>query len=1412
MRKKLLIAGAILLALIIVLIAAAVFYVRSGRLDLLLQRQVIAALDDAGIRAEIGETRLDLSGYKVTLKGLRLFVKKDNRLFGEVDQITANFSIASYLRQEINLTDIEVVHPKLNLQLDQKGNFNLQSLISEKGKKEKEKGPVSFFSAKFIVDQGEIDFVDQQDQVTARVSDLQLHLTPKNPAQLADELNHRLQLSFAKGSAAFEGRKIEKIAATIEADVTEKSAQVDQLDLKSDLGNLSLTAKIDSFKPAIYELNSVHLEAQVEQVGRVFAPALGLSGRAVFDGRVSGTGADYHASGALESNGLVAEGIRVSGLRVKTTVDGTGEKYNAVADLASATIAGRGFEVSAAGVSSAKIKGQSDDFDVTGGLKISALSSGIVDVGAIHGNITADRKRVALSSLSADVLGGVISGSAEAALNGGSSSLRLDFTSIDLSQVATLAAAKEVRVRGTATGTADLTFPGLNYQKATGSVNAKIDGTVSPTENEGGASGGGELQVLATGNGLKVEKAVFRSGPSIASAAGEIGWNGKGSFDFEFKSTDMSDVQRAVESFGVIPQEVQEKYEIGLAGEGSFTGHADVDLDYGDADVNGHLRLASLKMHEEEAASFQGDINYSSSKIRVKGGSLVRQDGSRADFDLSASLANKDEVSIKANIQEFSLPAIVRAAVPGLSDFVDRGVITGVVDLKGLPGPRTIEGTANVTLSNGEFSFPSPDENEESRKVSVPEFTGEVNFKDSVLTVNDLRMKTGEAVVAGRGTFNLDTYEYSIDAGATNVALSEVSDKISENLKLGGRADVRVTGQGKWGSSDDWSELNLNASIEGRSVTLNGRDLGDAKLTAVTDNGLLKIEALGKIAEQMRNVNATVDLRDRNNYPINASIEFNDTDIGPYLNWISSELSGISGRATGSIKLGGPLQRPDDVQVVATISKLEIGGALGEGRPYRIANQGDLVVKGGSRGITVEHAVFTGEGTSVAIEGGLEREGNGKTSLSIDGEINMRLLSSLTPVVFATGIAQVQASIAGSLESPQLLGVMNLKDVGVRILDFPISASHGNGEIRFTSNQALVERFVATTPGGGSITIGGGAALAGLVPDRWRLDVKADQVAGEYPRDTQTVVDAELALQGNRKLQVLSGNLEVRRAAYTKAITLEELITTGGPFSTDFLEAGPGGSGAPSGLQTSLDLHIVADNTLIVKNNLADAVGSAYLNVRGSLDEPAVSGRVLLTRGTLEFRNGRYELVRGLITIPGRRDSDVVVDFQTEADIRGYHVTISFNGTIAKLQTQVRSEPELPEADIISLVLTGSVSSDRSTVATTSQTGLGLAQSILSASLSEQLERGTQRLFGLSRFSIDPLLVGRGNDPTARITIGQRVTKDLTVTYSQNLSSGVSGVEQVVLVEYRLSNRFSVVGYRNERGELGFDVRLRKRF
>jgi len=172
-----------------------------------------------------------------------------------------------------------------------------------------------------------------------------------------------------------------------------------------------------------------------------------------------------------------------------------------------------------------------------------------------------------------------------------------------------------------------------------------------------------------------------------------------------------------------------------------------------------------------------------------------------------------------------------------------------------------------------------------------------------------------------------------------------------------------------------------------------------------------------------------------------------------------------------------------------------------------------------------------------------------------------------------------------------------------------------------------------------------------------------------------------------------------------------------------------------------------------------------------------------------------------------------MIDLQAESDIGGYHVTIPFTGTPSHLRVTPRSDPQLPANDLIALILTGRPTGDTTTTAAATQSGLGLAQTLLSATLSTELQKQTQRIFGISRVGIDPFIVGRGGQPTARVTISQKINKNLSFTYSQNVTSGPTGLDQIVLVEYYLSNRLSVIGVRDETlGSTGFNVRLRKRF
>src|SRR5262249_43351429 len=151
-------------------------------------------------------------------------------------------------------------------------------------------------------------------------------------------------------------------------------------------------------------------------------------------------------------------------------------------------------------------------------------------------------------------------------------------------------------------------------------------------------------------------------------------------------------------------------YPVAVEGPGSFTGHVDGTVE--EPQINGHLKLSSIVAKsdkvvddtpDQEVGALEADVTYGPKEIQVENGSLVRPDGSRADFSLNASLEppaveRKDNISVKANVQNFDLPSLARV-VPGLAPLIGRGTVTGTVDLKGLPGPRSIEGTANLSLT-----------------------------------------------------------------------------------------------------------------------------------------------------------------------------------------------------------------------------------------------------------------------------------------------------------------------------------------------------------------------------------------------------------------------------------------------------------------------------------------------------------------------------------------------------------------------------------------------------------------------------------------------------------------------------------------------------------------------------------------
>jgi translocation and assembly module TamB len=215
-------------------------------------------------------------------------------------------------------------------------------------------------------------------------------------------------------------------------------------------------------------------------------------------------------------------------------------------------------------------------------------------------------------------------------------------------------------------------------------------------------------------------------------------------------------------------------------------------------------------------------------------------------------------------------------------------------------------------------------------------------------------------------------------------------------------------------------------------------------------------------------------------------------------------------------------------------------------------------------------------------------------------------------------------------------------------------------------------------------------------------------------------------------------------------------------------------------------------------------------------------GRITSNEGTLFYRDNKYSIDRGTLEFPIQLDKEPFITLQARTEIQSYQIAIDLRGELSDLSSislNVRSNPPLPQADIVSLITTGSLSNTETGIPTVAQSGINTAAEILTETLvNVPIRRATDKLFGLNRFEINPVISSIRQIPTARLTVGRQINRNLLVTYSTNLSEDQ---RQVIALEYRVSDRLSFIAqyqqkslnnFVQERNSFNFEIRLRKKF
>jgi translocation and assembly module TamB len=363
--------------------------------------------------------------------------------------------------------------------------------------------------------------------------------------------------------------------------------------------------------------------------------------------------------------------------------------------------------------------------------------------------------------------------------------------------------------------------------------------------------------------------------------------------------------------------------------------------------------------------------------------------------------------------------------------------------------------------------------------------------------------------------------------------------------------------------------------------------------------------------------------------------------------------------------------------------------------------------------------------------------------------------------------------------------------------------SNLKGDLNFDANRLFFDN-VTGEAGGGVLTLSGSVNYSEK-PLRYDISAKTDRIRVRYPEGISWLLGGGLRLAGTLDGGLLTGKVIIQRVNLNAGLESAGILVSSEP-----------GGGATSSFLRNLQFDVEASSTPDARMEWpgAQLEAEANLRVRGTAEHPILLGHIHVLSGELSFHNNRYRVARGDLNFANPFRLDPVINVEATTNIQQYEITLNFSGQSSKLNLSYRSDPPLPANDIITLLALGQTSSESALrTGGTTQAGSSGATALLSEAISSQLGGRVERLFGITRFRVDPGLngvtaTGSGQNATARITVEQQVTRNLTVLYESNVNSTQ---QQVIQVEYIVNRNVSVVALLDQNGTFGIDVKIKKR-
>jgi autotransporter translocation and assembly factor TamB len=530
--------------------------------------------------------------------------------------------------------------------------------------------------------------------------------------------------------------------------------------------------------------------------------------------------------------------------------------------------------------------------------------------------------------------------------------------------------------------------------------------------------------------------------------------------------------------------------------------------------------------------------------------------------------------------------------------------------------------------------------------------------------------------------------------------------------------------------------------------------------------------------------------------------------IGPSVRAVKPDAAVADGQLSLELSLGGTLQQPQGKGSLQLTSLTYQGHTLGEMRAaLELANQTartDLRWRLQGREL-------------LQVQGSVGLSANGVLAMQIRAPgLPLEMLQGLVPgLTHSAGTVNLDLQAAGTLQQPRLNGSLVMENGALQLAVTGERYRDIQMRIVMTGERIDIQQLRVGSQSG-PLEVMGWAQIAGATLQQVDVTVRAQEFTAMNTPGIQALVNMDLAVRGSLQAMTATGTVSVPRL---RVVTNK--LPTSGPKDVQPWEltvegvygpgpaAAAGAEGAAVPLQVDVPLPFLrADIRVeIPRNAWIQGPGTAIemsgdLHIAKEIEQPFVlSGMITIVRGFASAYGKRFVIQQGQVTFTGDPEINPLLDITVNHTVSNYVVAIHVEGKARKPEIIFSSTPELPQSDILSLLIVGKTM-DRLTSSEqqdlSSQLG-GAAGSMIAGQLQEALG---------GALGLDTLTIGAGEGfGSGSVSIGQYVTQDIFMSYEFGMGKG--GGNRVG-IEYSITPRFKLKGSTNDNGASAVDFLWRR--